>query len=386
MMRVSVKRSSICVPAFPVLAILLCLSTTWAAGADDGIPKAAWQRPLGLPLQNPGVTRTPGDIDDGYWQGVPVGGLGAGTFSRSYRGDFSRWHIKAAVHKYETVYADQFAMFQQSEGDAHGVAQALMNGHPQNGELSSWKWDYPVGAGNYYALFPKAWFDYRWDRFPAHVVLEQFSPVLPNNYRESSYPVAVYRWHADNPTNKTVVVSVLLSWTNMSGWFRTFTRDFNGAPNQGNHNDYVSENVPGKGTMKGIVFDKNRAGSTPNEWDGQFVIAAMESPGVEVTYQTTYQASGDGKAVWGPFSKDGRLSDDTKSWVSDKEKLAGAIALRFTLRPGEKKTIPMVLAWDFPVVQFGEGRKWDRRYTDFYGTSGRNAWKIARDGLLHSTE
>ena len=46
----------------------------------------------------------------------------------------------------------------------------------------------------------------------------------------------------------------------------------------------------------------------------------------------------------------------------------------------------MVLAWDFPVVQFGEGRKWHRRYTDFYGTSGENAWKIARDGLLHATE
>jgi non-lysosomal glucosylceramidase len=72
--------------------------------------------------------------------------------------------------------------------------------------------------------------------------------------------------------------------------------------------------------------------------------------------------------------------------VSDKEKLAGAIALRFTLRPGETKVIPMVIAWDFPLVQFGEGRKWDRRYTDFYGTSGRNAWKIARDGLLHATE
>ena len=75
--------------------------------------------------------------------------------------------------------------------------------------------------------------------------------------------------------------------------------------------------------------------------------------------------------MWAPFSKDGRLANDDKSWVSDKEKLAGAIALRFTLKPGEKKVIPMVLAWDFPVVQFGEGRKWNRRYTDFYGTSGK---------------
>ena len=58
-----------------------------------------------------------------------------------------------------------------------------------------------MGAGEYSALYPKSWYDYQWKKFPAHVVLEQFSPVLPNNYRESSYPVAVYRWHADNPTD-----------------------------------------------------------------------------------------------------------------------------------------------------------------------------------------
>ena len=368
------------------LVYAFCLLAALTAWAGDGIPKVAWKRPLGLPLDNAGVTRVAGDIDDGYWQGVPVGGFGAGTFSRSYRGDFARWHIKAAVHKYEPVFANQIAMFQQSEGDAQGTAQVLMNGHPDHGELSSWQWDYPVGAGDYYALYPKAWFDYKWDKFPAHVTLEQFSPILPNNYRESSYPVAVYRWHADNPTNKVVTVSVLFSWTNMSGWFRTFTRDFKGTPNQGNYNEYRDEKVGTSGTMKGIVFDRNRSGDAPNEWDGQFAIAALDSPEVEISYQTTFAATGDGKAVWTSFSKDGRLPNDQKSWVSDKEKLAGAIALRFTLQPGEKKVIPMVLAWDFPVVQFGEGRKWNRRYTDFYGTSGRNAWKIARDGLLHAAE
>jgi non-lysosomal glucosylceramidase len=375
----SSKRTSILVLAF-------CLAVAWTAQGEQGIPDAAWKRPLGLPLENPGVTRNQGDIDDGYWQGVPVGGLGAGTFSRSYRGDFARWHIKAAVHKYEPVYANQFAMFQQSEGDAGGVAQVLMNGRPPGDELSAWQWNYPVGAGDYYALFPRAWFDYRWQRFPAHVVLEQLSPVLPDNYRESSYPVAVYRWHGDNPTNKTVTVSILLSWTNMVGWFRTFTRDFAGTPNQGNYNVYRSEAIPGAGGMKGIVFGRKRSGAAPNEWDGQFAIAALDSPGVEVSYQTTWQASGDGKAVWVPFSKDGRLANDAKSWVSDKEKLGGAIAVRFTLRPGEHKVIPMVLAWDLPVVQFGEGRKWYRRYADFYGTSGENAWAIARDGLRHGAE
>ena len=165
------------------LAAILCAGALMPAlGRADEIPKAAWRRPLGAPLANPGVRKNKVDIDDGYWQGAPVGGFGAGTFSRTYRGDFARWHIKAAVHKYETVFANQFAMFQKSEGDPEGTARVLMNGHPSDGQLSSWQWDYPVGAGDYAALFPKSWYDYRWDKFPAHVTLEQFSPVLPDNY------------------------------------------------------------------------------------------------------------------------------------------------------------------------------------------------------------
>lgn len=370
-------------PRFIAFAFVLCAAAPFACLAD-GIPKTAWRRPLGQPLDHPGVRKNNVDIDDGYWQGAPVGGFGAGTFSRTYRGDFARWHIKTAVHKYETVFANQFAMFQKADCDSEGTARVLMNGHPADAQLSSWQWDYPVGAGEYAALYPKSWYDYKWEKFPAHVVLEQFSPVLPDNYKESSYPIAVYRWHAKNPTNRPVTVSVLLSWTNMVGWFRTFTRDFKGAPSQGNFNHFVGQQFGPNGTMKGIVFDRNRAENVENEWDGQFVIAAMETSGVEVSYLTSFLADGEGKPVWTSFAKDGSLPDKDVSWVSAGEKLAGAIAVRFTLKPGEKKIVPMVIAWDFPIVEFGQGRRWHRRYTDFYGATGKNAWAIARDGLQNA--
>jgi non-lysosomal glucosylceramidase len=372
-------------PRFIAFAFVLCVATPFTCLGDE-IPKAAWRRPLGQPLDHPGVRKNNVDIDDGYWQGAPVGGFGAGTFSRTYRGDFARWHIKTAVHKYETVFANQFAMFQKADGDSEGTARVLMNGHPADAQLSSWQWDYPVGAAEYAALYPKSWYDYKWEKFPAHVVLEQFSPVLPDNYKESSYPIAVYRWHAENPTNRAVIVSVLLSWTNMAGWFRTFTRDFKGAPSQGNFNHFVSQQFGPNRTMKGIVFDRNRAENVTNEWDGQFVIAAMETSGVEVCYLTSFLADGDGKPVWTSFAKDGSLPGKDVSWVSAGEKLAGAIVVRFTLRPGEKKIVPMVIAWDFPIVEFGQGRRWHRRYTDFYGATGKNAWAIARDGLQNAAD
>ncbi len=358
------------------------------AWSQTQIPAAAWKRPIGLPLSNPGTKKPslpPEHIDDGFWQGAPVGGFGAGTFSRTYRGDFARWHIKTGVNKYQTVDSNQFAMFQQSEGDPQGAARVLFTGHPNNGSLSSWAWDYPVGAGDYYALYPKSWFDYRWDKFPAHVVLEQFSPILPNNYRESSFPVAVYRWHADNPTNRPVTVAILLSWTNMAGWFRTFSPELSRAMNQGNHNQFVSRPLDAGNTAKGIVLSRNRAGASLNEWDGQFAIAALESPGVEISHVTTFEADGDGKSVWEPFARSGRLDDSDQSWVSSGEPLAGAIVVRFTLQPGETRLIPMAISWDFPVVEFGSGRQWNRRYTDFFGASGTNAFAISVDALRHAS-
>jgi non-lysosomal glucosylceramidase len=373
--------------AFEFCVLIVCLMLVPLLAAGDDIPKAAWKRALGAPLENPGKKKTGLEaqhLDDGYWQGAPVGGFGAGTFSRSYRGDFVRWHIKPGVHKYESVPGNQFAMFQKAEGDAEGVARVLASSHPAGGALNAWQWDYPVGAGDYYALYPKSWFDYRYEKFPAHVVLEQFSPILPDNYKETSYPVAVYRWHAENPTKRRVVVSVLLSWENMLGWFRTYRRDLSDAINDGNLNRAQFEPFGTGKTMKGIVLDRNHIGKVSEEWDGQFAIASVEEPGLELSFHTTFRADNSGAEIWKPFARDGRLANSSDSWTSSGEPIAGAIAVRFTLEPGEKKVIPMVIAWDLPVFEFGAGRKWYRRYTDYYGTSGLNAWAIARDALKNA--
>src|ERR1051325_2902549 len=127
-----------------LLALSFLLAISPYSAARDLIPKAAWKRPLGQPLENPGGRKpalaSSGMIDDGYGQGAPVGGFGAGTFSRTYRGDFARWHIKSGVHKYQTVWANQFAMYQRSEG-AQPTAQVLSSVHPDDSGLTSWQWD-----------------------------------------------------------------------------------------------------------------------------------------------------------------------------------------------------------------------------------------------------
>ncbi|MGB6691872.1 MAG: non-lysosomal glucosylceramidase [Terracidiphilus sp.] len=365
-------------------ALLACCA---AAVGQSQFPAAAWHIPIGTPVANPGGHKPElgsSNIDDGFWQGAPVGGIGAGTFSRSYRGFFERWHLKTGTHKYENVPANQFAVFAQLDGGSP-VAMALAAGKPVSGALGSWNWSYPAGDGEYAALYPKSWFAYGTNALPVKLTLEQFSPILPDNYKETSYPVAVYRWTAENPSSKPLTVSVLFSWTNMVGWFRDNLRNFDGALNQQNINRYVTEQTAA-GEASGIVFDRLRQGPVSEEWDGQFAIAALPGANAEVTYLTTYEGMGDGSEVWKPFSKDGRLPNQALPIASSGDVFAGAIAVRFTLAPHESRVIPMALSWDLPIVQFGGGRKWLRHYTHFFGTEGTHAWEIARTALEHQEE
>jgi non-lysosomal glucosylceramidase len=372
-------------PRARILCLFFCLAFQAAAlHASDKIPQAAWRRPLGEPLAtaNSKKPEIKDMIDDGYWQGAPVGGFGAGTFSRSYRGDFVRWHLKTGAHKYESIPANQFSVFMKSEGESKGVAEVLYAGKPRTKSLAAWNWSYPAAAGEYAALYPKSWFDYRAPELPVHLVLEQFSPILPGNYEESSYPIALYNWYATNDTQQTVTVSIMFSWTNMIGWFRDNSPNFENQINVQNTNRFHSEPMGNGSVMKGIIFDRLGKGNMAQEdWDGQFAIAALQSPGVEVSYLNIFSPQGDGGEVWRPFSTNGLLPNRNVNYASSGEQLAGAIAVRFTIHPGERKTIPMVLAWDLPVVQFGLGRKWLRRYTDFFGTSGKHAWEIAATGF-----
>jgi non-lysosomal glucosylceramidase len=367
------------------------LAAASAGLCQSAIPSAAWRIPIGTPPANPGSPRPDLGypiIEDGYWQGAPVGGFGAGTFSRSYRGRFERWHIKTGTHKFQDVPANQFAVFAQPEGAAP-VSMALSVGRPQNGTLGSWNWGYPAGDGEYAALYPKSWFSYGTKALPVKLTVEQFSPILPDNYNETSYPVAIYNWTAENPTGKPLTVSILFSWTNMVGWFRDTSHTFDGALNQQNTNRFVTETPdggPANHPISGIVFDRVRPGPVTEEWDGQFAIATQPGDGAEVTYLGAYLANSDGADVWNSFSKDGRLPNVAQPVASSGDALAGAFAVRFTLAPHEKRVVPMALSWDLPVVQFGGGRKWNRHYTHFFGTEGTHAFEIARAALEHQQE
>ena len=366
--------------------------------AHPKIPSCTWNRPLGKGWEKPYTVRYSSNLDDGPWHGMPLGGFGAGCIGRSSRGDFNLWHIDGGEHTFKTLPACQFSIFEET--GTQKQAYALCTQPPEDGTLQTWNW-YPATTkdgqttGTYHALYPRSWFVYE-NIFKTQLTCEQFSPIWPDKYQETSYPIAVFEWTAHNPTDQPITLSIMLTWQNTVGWWTNLiktpqvrVRD-DGSP--------VYEYQPSWGQSTGNFNewreDFHRVGCLMNrvsihddiqEGDGQFCIATLTNPGVEVYYHTRWNPAGDGSDIWNSFASDGTLPDKQDETRADpNEQIACAVTVRFTIRPGKTRKIPFILAWDFPVTEFALGNWRYRRYTDFFGRDGKNTWSMVRTALKHS--
>ena len=333
----------------------------------------AWRRSIGVAYPGPERARqdvNPPLIDDGPWGGVPLGGLGAGSIGRTHRGDFARWHLDVGRHRFETIPADQFSVYVERGGARS--AHVLSTIRPET--LVSWNWDLPEGAGTYHGLFPNAWFEYDWDALPVLLTQRQFSPVIPGNYRESSYPVGIFEWRIENPGPDPVAVGLMFSWLNDIGRDR-------GQDRRGGHRN---ASIRKDGLAGVVLHGPSDASDAP--WNGSFAILVGEEPGVEVTTFDRFSAD-DASDLWADFAADGRLGDVVDDRPSEPgEAIGAAVGARVELAPGEIKVVSFALAWDLPIVEFGSGTRWYKRYTRFFDRSGANAWAIGAEALGRRAE
>jgi len=348
------------------------MSATPRARTEAAIPRVAWRRGIGVHHADPGHSRVTHEtmIDDGPWGGVPLGGLGAGSIGRTPRGDFARWHLDVGRHRFETIPACQFSVAVAAGGSS--AAHVLSTIRPDT--LDAWNWDFPEGAGDYRGLFPNAWFEYDWEELPVRLTQRQFSPVIAGNYRESSFPVGLFEWQIENPGPERVTVGLMFTWQNLVG--RSSGDDRRG----GHANRAIRRNG-----MTGVVLS-GPADAAGESWAGTFAIAALDEPGLRLSVRSRFDID-DGADVWADFATDGALDDvDDPSPSRPGEAIGAALAATAQLGPGETRNVAFSLAWDFPVAEFGSGRRWHRRYTRFFGTSGAAAWEIAAEGLARRRE
>ena len=301
--------------------------------------------------------------------GIPVGGVGAGSFMINQDGTFGPWDFGGSQDStWEMRILPQAAFhFREQIGSAPPTIRTLATDGPNvvgaHGPVRQRSWGSPLpawhslrpGQGTYSALYPFGWITYK--PFATDVSMMFYSPIVAGADDPTSLPVVYFDIRLANRTGKDDSVAVMFTMPNapihLSGSPASVRKGFASG----------FERDPRTG-VEAVTLSADSARNTPDTAHSEWTIAAKPSSGQHVSYTTSWDAKADGSDVYRPFVQSGRLPDKPL----DGSASAGAIVVSARLRPGEATTIHFALSWDFPQVGFDDNRTiWMRRYADFYG-------------------
>lgn len=318
------------------------------------IPDCAWERFIGDIPENC-ASSSPN-------RGIPLGGFGAGSFMYSISGAFGPWAMDIAEYHQMWLSEGAFHIYEKSENkDARAkVLSAFAGMKPAWEKLK-------IGEGKYYALSPKGWTTY--NSFDSDISSVFFSPIIAQNYKETSYPVAVWEYRFHNPTPNKIEISLMFTWPQPP---------FGNQPRVGFKNILKQD-----GNNIGIVLKATDPSNTPETQNTEWCLATKKTKDVIVSYVTSWNKNGSGSDIWSDFTDDGVLSNKNL----DNSNSAAALAIKIKLSPNETKIVPLVLSWDFPVTKFknavGDGTEWWKKYCQYFGRDSNNSFDIAKEALAN---
>ncbi|KAF0909315.1 hypothetical protein E2562_034955 [Oryza meyeriana var. granulata] len=315
-------------------------------------------------------------------QGVPLGGMGSGSISRGFRGEFKHWQIIPGSCEMSPVMANQFSIFITRGGNkkyssvlAPGQHDSLKKSSDDG--ISSWDWKLRGDRSTYHALFPRAWTVYDGEPDPElKVSCRQISPFIPHNYQESSLPTSVFVYTIVNTGKERAKVSLVMTWANSIGGL---------SHHSGGH---INEPFIGENGVSGVLLHHKTANNNPPV---TFAVAACENQNVNVTVLPAFGLSGESsitaREMWGTLIQDGCFDRDNFSAgpsipSSLGDTVCAAVCASTWVEPHGRCTIVFSLAWSSPKVKFKKGNAYYRRYTKFYGTSPRSAINLVQDALM----
>ena len=304
----------------------------------------------------------PGSHDDGPGHGLFLGPVGGPAFSRDLSGGFSRWHLQPGMHVVTDVAAaflavrwveggrPRLARLRREEARTHEVA-AL---HPLSHELFT---------------FPDASFQ---------LLLTAFSPVIPDAEDRAALPVVVFDVEIRPLSEDQGLpeVDVAMFWPNLNGWRSSVvTSTDRGDAAWPGHHHAGNTNYPVWPTFPGacVVQSRSRAVGEPEDMCGD-VAVTLAGEADSFTQQTQFRlnplATGVPShhqaytldAVVDTFRQSGRLGVSADgSWEAHwHEPVGSAVAAHFG-QGRQEAHVRFVLAFDWPVVRFGQGRCWTRK-------------------------
>lgn len=301
---------------------------------------------------------------------MPLGGIGTGSIALAGDGSLRQWQIHNQVNHVACVPHSFFAVWAKPERSSElPVSRALQSSalydvaEPPVPPTSN---DHFVPLCHRRLLqqvpgvqtieftgeYPIAELRYLDDKLPLIVEMEAFNPFVPLDTERSSIPALIFNITISNPATRPYMAAVAGAFQNAVGWdgvapiFDTKCQNYGG-----NVNTVVKAGDLTIISMENTVLPEDHA---------NFGSMALSIPSPQATYISQWN---DLRAFWEDFSVDGRLSnisDTTPSRAG--QTWNSALAIDFTLQPGETRTIPFVLAWYFPnrYVNYSQ-----RRYFEF---------------------
>lgn len=317
-------------------------------------------------------------------QGVPLGGMGSGSISRGFRGEFRHFQIIPGICEASPVMANQFSIFISRDGGNRSYASVLAPGqHEGLGKscdqgISSWGWNLSGQHSSYHAVFPRAWTIYDGEPDPElKVSCRQISPFIPHNYEDSSLPTAVFVYTLVNTGRERAKVSLLFTWANSIGGLTHLS------------GDHVNEPFIGEDGISGVLLHHKTAKDNPPV---TFAIAASETQNVNVTVLPCFGLEEGSpitaKDMWTKMAQDGQFDRENfntgRSMPSlPGEALCAAVSASTWVEPHGKCTVAFGVAWSSPKVKFLKGSSYYRRYTKYFGTSERAAQELVHYALTN---
>lgn len=317
-------------------------------------------------------------------QGVPLGGMGSGSISRGFRGEFRHWQIIPGICEASPIMANQFSIFISRDGGNRSYASVLAPGqHEGLGKscdqgISSWGWNLSGQHSSYHALFPRSWTIYDGEPDPElKISCRQISPFIPHNYQDSSLPTAVFVYTLVNTGRERAKVSLLFTWANSIGGLSHLS------------GDHVNEPFIGEDGVSGVLLHHKTAKDNPPV---TFAIAASETQNVNVTVLPCFGledgSSVTAKDIWTKMAQDGQFDRENfnagRSMPSlPGETLCAAVSASMWVEPHGRCTVAFGVAWSSPRVKFLKGSSYYRRYTKYFGTSERAAEELVHYALTN---
>lgn len=325
--------------------------------------------------------------------GVPLGGIGVGYFDYAPDGRFTRicinnWHAADQSPRIEEAPGTFLAVWRD------GQAKLLQRGQAFAGM--------PAAKQTVYrGLFPTA--ECRVDE---NTVVRAWSGLTPHNLKDSSLPLAWIEVEVDNPNSTPQPVAVAFSWQDVIGrglldvtnldllrasptvWGKQAA--FKQAQKAGEPTWVPLPRVPTQaepfeaGSLAGIrQFSEplQPVLKTYQNYNNQVALMTEKSRGEEISMLPAYPVDNP-DAAWAEFRKDGKFpAVDGLTPLYDPgqaKEMASAVAVRLTLKPGEKRIVRFVLAWfqpelkinpakDDPATYFGDS-DYGRFYQNYFRT------------------